>query len=141
MDTAPESLKDKYSKILLGFVVGIVITLLVFLAANLFFHSNKTSTSQAEKILNLTLTSPNVNLATSEKTVTVSGNTGIESVVTISCGKQSKIVEANGSYFSTNLDLTEGKNVVTITAFDPNTGNSQQTSREILYLNEDLTNL
>ena len=43
--------------------------------------------------------------------------------------------------FSTKVDLLEGKNLINITAFDPQTGESQTTTREILYLDEDLSNL
>ncbi len=145
MDTEQESLKNKFSKILLGFIVGVASTLLLLLLLILLIvnvtSNSKKQTITSENILKLNLTYPDENLATSDKTVTISGSTGITSIVTISCGKQSKIVAANGGHFSASLDLNEGKNVVTITAFDPNTGDSQQTSREVLYLNEDLTNL
>lgn len=139
--TTQEFLKDKYLKILLGFVTGVAITLGLFLIFNIVSNSNKSTTNTPEKILKLELTSPNENITTSEKTVIVSGNTGIKSIVTISSGKQSKIVETAGSYFSSSLELIEGKNIITVVAFDSSTGESQTTTKEVLYLNQDLTAL
>lgn len=144
MDIEQKSPKDKYkySKILQGFFVGIVFTLVLLFILNIVFNSNKSATKPTEKILKLELNSPNENLATSGKKVIFSGNTGIQSIVTISSGKQSRIVETTkANNFSTSLDLTEGKNVVTITAFNPKNGESQVTTRDILIIEEDLTNL
>lgn len=141
META-NSLKSNSKKILAGFGFGVLFSLLIYLLFAVFLVNNHRPTpSQPTKILNLAVSTPEKNIATSEKTISISGSTGIKSIVTVSLGKQSKIVETAGSYFSTTLNLTEGKNRITIVAFDPSSGLSQTSSREVLYLNEDLTSL
>lgn len=139
--TTQESLKNRFSKILLGFAGGVILSLLAFLLFNIFSASNKPKVITARKTLTLSVTSPETNLATANKTITISGSTKVKSIVTLSTSKQSKIVETAGSYFSSSLELIEGKNIITVVAFDSSTGESQTTTKEVLYLNQDLTAL
>lgn len=131
---------SKIPIIILGIVLGIALTLGILFAKNYFFDRNKKATTQA-KILTLKIDQPNKNLATANKTITISGSTEIASVVSINSGSQTKIIDTPKTTFSQTLDLSEGKNIIQITAYDPITGGSQTETREVLYLNEDLSNL
>lgn len=133
--------KPFFAKLAIAFVAGIVITVLVILAFMTFTGFSRPKVLKTEKTLGLTLTSPTNFVATTQKTLAVSGHTGIKSIVTISLGKQSKIVETSGDHFSVDLELSEGKNKITIVAFNKNTGEALTQTREILYLNFDLANL
>jgi len=140
MDTELEHPRTHISKILLGFVLGII-SIFVLLVVFALFNLNKTKQTPAAKTLKLELSSPSENLATSAKIVSISGTTNIKSIVSVTTGKQAKIVETSGSTFSISLDLSEGKNIITITAFDPTNGDSQQIVRQVLYLSSELTDL
>ena len=141
MDTEIDTQKSKISKIILGFGLGIIFSLFTFLVINIVSNLSKTKTITPKQTLTLEVTSPETNLATSDKTITISGSTKVKSIVTLSTGKQSKIVETSGNYFSGSLELTQGKNIITVVAFDSSTGESKTTTKEILYLDQDLTNL
>lgn len=123
-----------------GIFLGILLIFAVWIIINLVNKSKITSVTQTPKLA-LTIQSPANFLATSEKTVTVSGTTGIKSVVTINSPSQNKIFASQSGTFTSNVDMVEGKNIIKITVFDPVTGTSESQSREVLYLNEDLTGL
>ncbi len=141
MDTETQTSKFNLKKLIVGLVLVLAAILIIFLIYRFTFNNKEVGLTPTVKTLQLNLTSPKENFATSEKSLTIAGNTAVKGVVTISSGKQAKIVETSGNSFSTNLDLVEGKNTITIVAFDPATGESQTTTKQILYLNEDLTNL
>lgn len=140
MDDNIESKNSKISTLLLGFVAGLITVLFLPVVFNLLFN-NKPQPAKSTKILKLEIAKPADNIATSEKTFTFSGSTGIKSIVTITSGNQAKIIETVGNRFSTTINLKEGKNTITIGAFDPKTGESQTITKEILSLDEDLINL
>ena len=138
MTTAPTSILGKT----LYFISGIVLGTIVCVAFFFFIVSDKKDTQQIKtQTLNLVISSLAENLASDKKTLAISGTTDIDSVVTINSSQTNTIVQTNNGKFSTKIDLVEGKNVLSITAFDPKTGASQIETREILYLDEDLTNL
>ncbi len=123
-----------------GFVIG---SLLVVLVWFLSIKKPDTTPLPASKSESFTLqvNKPTPKLTTSEKVVTVTGSTGINSVITIIGPNETKVLQEDGNTFSTTVALSEGKNVIDITAYDPTTGNSQHQIREVLNLNEDLTSL
>lgn len=140
MDNDTEFKNSKIPTFFLGVVVGLMVALFLLILFNLFFNS-KPQPTETTKVLKLDIAQPADNIATSKKTFTLEGSTGIKSIVTLTSGNQSKIVEPVGNRFSATIDLKEGKNVITIGAFDPKTGESQTETKEILMLEEDLTNL
>lgn len=139
METEPK--KFNLGQIIIGIVLGLVLAFVFSFIFNFFENPNKVSQTKTQKLLNLVINSPSDDTATSDKTVTVAGTTGINSVVTVSSGTQSKIVSTSGDTFSAKLDLTEGKNTVTVVAYNADTAESQTKTIDILYLNEDLTSL
>jgi hypothetical protein len=141
MDTTNEPNHSHLPLIFLWVGVGIFVSLIILLSFIFFSNSTKPANKTSPNLLKLTLISPAKNTATSSKTITVAGTTGIKSVVTISLGGQSKIISTSGDSFSTKLDLAEGKNTITVVAYNSDTGESQTQTEEILYLNEDLTSL
>ncbi len=135
METASTPLP---SKILFGLVVFIA-GLLVSLGLLYFFIFNKDQSNSTNKqILTLEISSPETALATSGKTITVTGTTRIKSVVTVNSPQKSTVIDSNDGKFATEVALLEGKNIIAITAFDPSTGQSQTSQREVLYLSEEL---
>lgn len=130
-----------FRQILFGIVVGLVTTLVFIFSLNFFNQQKKSPETKTQKPLNLVVTSPESNTATPEKSITVRGTTGVSSVVTVSLGTQSKVAATSGNSFSVKLDLTEGKNTITVVAYNTNTAGSQTKTVNILYLNEDLTSL
>lgn len=135
MDTAPASLGKSLLYILAGLVLGAVVT-----AAGFFLFSqsrNNNSSSVNKNIFKLEIQNPAQTLVTNSEKFVVSGTTVTPSIVTISTPQKSYILESNGT-FTKEIVLLEGKNMVTITAFTKANGESQTTSRDILYLNEDL---
>jgi hypothetical protein len=134
--------KEKKTPKLILFVFGLVIGIL---AAAAFFlvrgDSEKTNSEQAQSetqgiILSIT---PPINwLVTTEKSLVVKGNTGKESVVAITGGRQDKIVETSSGNFSADIQLRQGENEISVYAFDAASGENVQTSLNILYLEEDL---
>ena|SRR3990167_1341584 len=138
METASEPLSSKIIYVLLGLAIGAILS---FTFVFFFVLDKEKDTSTNQPILSLILTNPEPDLATSNKTITVAGTTKVKSLVTVNSSQKSTIIEAKEGTFSTKVDLLEGKNLINITAFDPQTGESQTTTREILYLDEDLSNL
>ncbi len=138
MITAPTSILGKALYTAVGIILGIIACLAFFF----FLVLDKGDTSQPEtQTLNLIVSTPSENLATDKKTLTISGTTSIDSLVTINSPQTNTIVRTSNGNFSTKIDLLEGKNILNITAFDPKTGASQTETKEILYLDEDLSSL
>lgn len=136
------ALLGRFGKILnisLGFILGVSVCLFFFR----FIVSDQKSTEEIQKpsVLTLSLTEPTQSVATNIKTLNISGNTAIPSVVTINSPQKNLIIESTDGKFSTKIDLVEGKNTINITAFNKITGESQTLSRDILYLDEFLTNI
>ena len=136
MTTAPLSILGKIIYTAAGLLLGVILSLLLFTV----LATDKTENPEP-KNLNLVVTTPQGNLATDKKSFTLVGDTTSDSVVTVNSPLTNTIVQTKNGKFSAKLDLTEGKNVINITAFDPKTGSSQTTTKEILYLNEDLSSL
>lgn len=141
MDPNETGENSKIPSLILKIVLGLIVALVIVVVFNIIFNQSEPESTQTAKVLKLTLTSPADNIATSQETISVSGSTGIKSLVTVSLRDQAKIIETQNNQFLTTLDLKEGKNTVTIVAYDPKTGESQTTTKEILMLDEDLTKL
>lgn len=125
-----------------GIFAGLSIAAVVFLLLTGFFVAKPSSDKTANaKAFQLALTSPYDNLATSQKLVKIEGLTGSEAVVSVVTASETKTLETQNAKFSLEVGLKEGKNIINITAFDLKTGESQSVSREVLYLQEELTNL
>lgn len=138
-DTASKSFEWKI--FLFGLALGLTLALILLIILN-FRSSKNTNSVSIGKKLDLTLSSPKDSFATSEKTLSVIGTSGVKSIVTITTGTENKIVTtSSGGSFSTKLNLTEGKNIIKVTSFDPTNGTSQTQKKEVFYLNEDLSNL
>ena len=121
---------------------GLISALLVFILVTIFLGGQpSTVTENKPRSFNLSVSSPGENLAVGQKQIKIQGSTGIDTIVTVNSGTEAKTLETNNTQFSTEITLKEGRNVIDIVAFDPKTGESQTTSREVLYLEEDLTNL
>lgn len=136
MDAAPVRTKIFYS--ITGLVLGAGLCLGV---VYLFDSDRNRNNNQQAQILTLEVTSPGNSTAVSQKTITVSGSSGVSSIVTINSPLKQTIVEAKDGNFSTQVELTEGKNVIEVVAFDPSTGESQTQKRDVLYLAEELKDL
>lgn len=133
-----ESHPTKLPILIVGVVLGILLSATLLFVKIIFFDSPKQPATNITPALKLDLDSPRENLATSSKTLKISGSTGIKSIVTVSLGTQQKVVNADSRTFTVNFDLSVGKNSLTVTAFDPQTGNTSTLSRTILYLAEGL---
>jgi len=123
--------------------VGLLIGLFLATFFWVLVKDDGTSEKGSEKpnVLSLNINTPTENLATSQKTLTVAGSTGIKSVVTVTGPSETKIIDASSETFSTTLELTEGKNIIDIVVYDPKSGSSVHETREVLFLNEDLSSL
>ena len=135
-----ENRPTRIPTLLFGLLIGLLLAGLIWLLVR-NSSSNTNSVTPPTATLSLNLTSPKENLATSENTLTVKGTTGIDSVVTIIGPTETKILQTDGHNFSTIIHLTEGANLIDVTVYNPTTGDSRHTSREVLYLNEALSNL
>lgn len=136
----------RYPKIpvlFVGIFTGFILAGLIFVLINFYLNARSAGSNSKINTKNLTLsvTSPDKNQATAQKEVQVSGSTGKESIVTVSTATETKILETKSALFSSKLSLREGVNVIQIVAFDPNTGESETTNRQILYLENELTDL
>jgi hypothetical protein len=143
MDSAQDSKHLKIPVFFLGTFIGLVLAALVFLLI-IFFSGLKSSSFQPDSkksVFRLNISSPTNHLATSQKEIQISGNTGKNTVITINTDLENKILETNSSNFSTKILLKEGRNFISVSAHDRETGESQTVVREILYLEEELTNL
>jgi hypothetical protein len=136
MVSAP-NLLSKLIYAIAGLVVG-----LGFCVIFVFITADKNSEKNTSKeILKLEINRPANYIATSEKTITFSGKTTVESIITVNSSQKSTVIAAKTGEFSFSLDLIEGKNLINISSYDPKTGLSETATREILYLNEDLSSL
>lgn len=138
MFSALSPLFGKFVYIFLGIFFGVL-----FCAAFFFFvvfDKEEDSTKKAE-ILSLVLTEPSDSLTTDNKTLTLSGKTFGASVVTINSPLKNLVIESNNGNFSAKIDLMEGKNTINVTVFNKSSGVSQTLSRDVLFLDEDLTTI
>ena len=125
-----------------GILAGLVIAGLIFILITTSLGGKSSTVTESKSIsFMLSVSSPTENLAVSQNKIKIQGFTGNDAIVTVDSGTETKTLETNSTQFSTEITLKEGKNVINIVAFDPKTGESQTTIREVLYLEEDLTNL
>lgn len=124
-----------------GFVGGILLSLLVFLILGIIFDNRSVPFTPVVKTFKLDITTPQENVATNQNLVTISGTVGLDAVVSVASGQETKIVQSHNANFSVQMNLVEGKNSFTITAFNPTTGESQTQKRDLLYLKDELTDL
>lgn len=122
-------------------IVGLLIGLLVAGAAA-FLYSKKTTQKQAtpqteNKGILLSVTSPVNGTTISESSPTIKGTTGKDSVVVITGGESNIVTESESGNFTARVTLSEGKNDLSVYAFDPQTGESAQTSISLLYLKDE----
>ena len=123
----------------IGLIVGLLIAGALWVIVK--GGSDTQEAETATNVLSLEITSPAESLATSQNTLTVSGNTGVPSVVTVTGPSETKIISSDNASFSTSVELTEGKNIIDVVTYDPTTGVSEHETREVLYLDEDLSSL
>lgn len=139
MLTALNFQNSKFLHFFFGILIGVVLSLAFYF---IFLNSEHKNKSKLEvNTLSLQISDPVKNLATSSKTITLSGTTTVKSLVTINYPQKNFVIESNDGKFTTTIDLIEGKNQINVTAYDPQTGQAQTESREILYLDEDISNL
>ncbi|HSX57761.1 MAG TPA: hypothetical protein VLE47_00625 [Candidatus Saccharimonadales bacterium] len=138
MENQDNPKNHKILLILLALVVIICLSAAIY-AVTLFLAFNSPKTSNKKEFL-LKVTSPESKIATSKKTVTIKGTSQTQGYITITSSQSQKIIKTENGDFSAEISLTEGSNVINITAFTK-AGTSQSLSREVLYLDEDLTNL
>lgn len=142
MDTYPEEKHHSQLTVLLLIVLILIIFLICFwFVQNNFFQSKKLNQTTPSNIFSLTIFTPPDQIATSNPNLEISGSTGVSSVVTVQIGSSSQIIRASSGSFSTKVTLSEGKNTISIVAFNPKDGESQTQVRSVLYLNEDLSSL
>lgn len=138
MNTALKPTVAKLLYLSLGLIVGI---LFCFSFAFFVILDKENEKVTESNILALVLTEPLKSLTTNSKTLTISGTTTIASVIIINSPLKNLVLESSDGKFSTKLDLVEGKNTINITAFNKNTGEGQTLLRDVLFLDEDLTNI
>lgn len=132
---------SRLSTLIAGILLGLLIFAIGLFVKAVFFSQSSDPVVNVPQVLELQIKTPSENLATNESKVEIAGSTGIKSVVTINSAEQTKILNAANRSFSTEITLTSGKNLITITAFDTATGNSVSQQRTILYLIEGLADL
>lgn len=139
MLTAQNLRNNKYLYLTLGLISGLILGLISF---SFFLNKEKTDTkSQKPKILNLNISEPAEDIATNNKTLTLTATTQTPSIISINSPTKNWIFRPESNQFSTKIELLEGQNSINITAIDPISGQSQTANRTILYLNEDFSNL
>lgn len=138
MNLSASPIFNKVLYILIGLVIGVVICLTFVLIKD---STKKDSGSNQKALLKLELAQPEKFIATGEKVYKIAGDTQIASVITINSPTKNVTLKSSDGKFSSEVELVEGKNVIDITAFDPNSGESQTDRKEILYLSEELNDL
>ena len=143
MDIKESTPHLKIPVFLVSSFVGLLLFGLIFLLITFYLGARRTGNNLETntKILTLSISSPRENLAVSQKEIQLVGQTGKDSVVTVSTDSETKTLETKNALFSTKLSLREGLNIIQVVAFDLQTGESQTTNRQILYLENELTNL
>ena len=135
---------NKFLIFLLGLVIGAALV-----GGGLYVFSNFLSGDADERAFKVTPTKEftlsvsipaNGDTVSSDK-VKISGSTGTSSVVIVSGGAEDIIVEASNGNFSNDYGLVLGENLINITAYDENSGESRTSSINGLYFNEDLETL
>lgn len=138
MNLSASPIFNKVLYILIGLVIGVVICLTFVLIKD---STKKDSGSNQKALLKLELAQPEKFIATGEKVYKIAGDTQIASVITINSPTKNVTLKSSDGKFSSEVELVEGKNVIDITAFDPDSGESQTDRKEILYLSEELNDL
>jgi hypothetical protein len=135
MDSANNPKASKIIFLFIGLLLGsLVVTGLFFI-----MQKDKTNTTSKESTNRLEINSPVDNLATSQKSVEVSGTTTPNSTITVNSGQKSIAIYSSDGKFSTTLDLVEGQNTINISSFTE--AETKSLSRSVLYLDQDLDNL
>ena len=136
---------NRFIVLLAGILVGVA-AIGSYLLVNDKFLTKKEEPAPQYKVtpvneLTLSLSNPNDGETVSTGTVKISGSTGIPTIVIINGGQEDVIVEASNGTFSADYKLTLGENQVTITAYEPSSGDSRDKVVDLLYLNENLESL
>ncbi|MEX0616895.1 MAG: hypothetical protein WD231_03755 [Candidatus Woykebacteria bacterium] len=138
---------NRFLVLLVGLVVGILISIGVFYVRAAFFtKEEEVPQTQSFKVtptneLTLSLTSPTDGDTVATDSVKISGSTGKSSVVIVNGGSEDVIAEAKGGIFSINYNLELGENILTVVAYDEQSGESRTQDLNILYINENLETL
>jgi hypothetical protein len=123
--------------LIIGVIVGLVIAGVFAFINSRRSEKDTKPTAETAGVL-LTLSTPTDGDVTSEEAVTVSGSTGKDTVVVLTGGTSDTISETKGGKFSAKVTLREGENELTVYAFDTDSGESAQTTLNVLYLAEEL---
>jgi len=138
MDTQINSRTPKLLIFLIGAVVGVILAASIFWVKS-YIDKNKQvekTETQTQGII-LSISTPNDGYVTSDSSVNIIGSTGKDSVVAVTGGTKDIITETTNSNFKAKVGLEEGENTITVYSFDVNSGESVQTSLNILYLAEE----
>jgi hypothetical protein len=123
-------------------IIGVIIGLLLaggFVLLKSALSGNKQSAgTQETKGLLLTISEPSDGAFLGADTLTIKGSTGKDAVVAVVGGTEDTILETSKGNFSATTKIAEGENELVVYAFDPTSGESTQTSLNVLYLNEEV---
>lgn len=129
---------NKIVPLLLGILIALVVIALVFMVREYKVRRDleKTQTNSS-----LEISTPENFTATNQSKIKLAGQAKGRSYITINSNKKQLILDSQNGEFSTDLELSEGKNTISITAYNPDTGQAQTATKEVLYINEDLNSL
>src|SRR3990167_4609093 len=110
MDIKESTPHLKIPVFLVSSFVGLLLFGLIFLLITFYLGARRTGNNLETntKILTLSISSPRENLAVSQKEIQLVGQTGKDSVVTVSTDSETKTLETKNALFSTKLSLREG---------------------------------
>lgn len=124
--------------LIIGVIIGLLLAGGFVLLKGAFGHKNQAGETQETKGLLLEISTPSDGAFVGANNLTVKGTTGKDAVVAVVGGIEDTIVETSGGNFSASTKIAEGENELTVYAFDPKTGESTQTSLNVLFLNEEV---
>lgn len=121
--------KEVLIAIIIGFVLGLVITFGIWTANKALKETAPTATAPAEEVseetptpkpaLELLITSPEDNSVSEKEMIEVSGQTVVNAIIAITYPDGEKLIEADeDGNFSTEISLVGGDNQIKVSAFN-----------------------